>query len=123
MDVRSPFQKGGQTSPGLDLRLPQPIAIEIEVIVVHSTVGPGLVMFGAVRRRLGLAAARRTVKLDVAVVTIRIETGVDDDDHLFQARGEIYLIGSRQLVEVLQRTGCRARFVAVDAVAEPDNDG
>ena len=121
VEVGHPLQVVRHALPGFGLRLPGPVPVQVEEVVIDAPAGPGLTVFPAHQFRIWEAGGYLAVPVRVAVVAVGVQGGVDDDDGVLQPVVRRPVVRVRQRVQDAHAGLAARRFVAVDAEAEPDD--
>ena len=121
--LRLPRTVSGDAVAALGLRLPRPIAVEVEEIVVDASAGPGFVVFGSEAVAAGFGAFVRAIELHIALASVGVLDWIEDDHRLLQPLLHARVLAGEQFIGDLHRSLSRVRFVPVDVVAHPDLDG
>ncbi len=122
-DLRQPLEQDRDTAAALGLCLREPVAIQIEEVMVGAAAGPGLVVFGGQAQGVGDAGATGPGGLDEAPATIGVLQRVDQHDRLAQdGRGPWVVLRGQQMVRLEHRCAGRRDLVAVHAVQQRHHD-
>ena len=121
MHVRIPFVIQLGADLRFLLRLPCPVAVQIEEIMVGASTGPRLVMLARITVHIHVFTNGLMVPDRVAVATVGVHRRVDHNHRVFEPLLSFSVGGIGQLV---QREQCRFqahRLISVDVVAQPNN--
>ena len=126
VQVGHPLLVEGHTLLGHFLRLPGPIAVEVEIIVRKTPAGPGLAVFTGKRRGVAQPAMHLVVPVHVAVVPVGVKARVKNDHAGFQnfgrnRKGSFRFGGHEQAVQHLHKRLGANGFVAMHVVTQPLN--
>ena len=83
-DNRHPFAQHFDAALGLGLGGGEPVAVQVEVVMVGATAGPGLGVFGGKLAGVGFQAEILFVEVDEAVAAIGVLGGVQQQDVVAQ---------------------------------------
>ena len=104
------------------LRDRQPVAIQVEEIMVGPAARPGLCVLGRIGIRIRLAAGAQFVVADKPVTSVRILQRIDHDNRVLQNRVHFPVIPRRkQMIGQLQCRVRRGNLIAMHPVSEPDH--
>ena len=107
-----------------DLRLgqPDPIAIQVEQVMIGAAAGPRLIVLGRARTRIRHQAASLLEVVHEAVAPVRVLRRIDQHHHLRQhIVHNLVVARGQQVVRGHQRRVRGRDLVAVDSVGEPDH--
>ena len=101
----------------------QPVAVQVEPVVVEAAAGPGLVLLDVGGVGNGGFAAARVHPARKARHAVGVDAGVDQHHRVAQHLLDGRALGRRQVVHCQQRGVGAAGLVAVHAVAHPEHGG
>ncbi len=102
----------------------QPVAVQVEVIVIGASARPGLVVLGRERVGGGLDPVGDLELMDEAVASIGILGGNDDDQRFGEDLFHHRIVHRREKVIRGQKAGVGRRdLVAVNPIREPGDGG
>jgi len=107
---------------GFGLCLPGPVAVQVKIIVIGASAGPGLIMFPGITQGIGRKALHLVIEADISFPAIGIEAGIYDHDGIFEPFLCLGIVLIRQLIKGTHGGFSRHGFVAVDVIAEPYDD-
>ena len=84
MDLRHPLIVFLHAGLCFHLCLPGPVAVQIKVIMVHPSAGPGLPVFAGREIGYRFFAGHLVVPVHVAVAAIRVEAGINENNGILQ---------------------------------------
>ena len=119
-DHRVPLPNRGDLAAGLGLREGEPVAIEVEHVVVHPPARPRLVMLGRLPVGIGCDAGGGEEIVHEARPPVGVLHRVDDHDGAgHDLGGTRIVLRGEQVIGSHQRGVGRGDLVAVDAIGEP----
>ena len=122
-DVGLPVVEEFEAALGLGVDGGEPVAVEVEPVVVGAAIGPAFLVLAITAVGAGVLAAVAVGPGGEALEAVGIQAGVEDDDGVFEEVGGGLVAGGGEVVgEECGGVG-GAGFVAVDAIAHPDDDG
>jgi len=127
MHLRKPFVIFLQPLLRLYLRLPGPVPVKIEIIMVAPPMRPGLLVLTGLRVGIGLQSDNTVVPVDIPVPSVGVDTGIDDDDGILQPHrrtaGRSCTPGipilPDQRIQCLHRCLRTGRLIPMHVVAQP----
>ena len=117
--IRFPLVHRDGAGARFGLRLVDPVAVQVEPVVVRAAARPRLRVFQLLAVGVRHGAAVRIHPLRETADAVGIDHRVDQDDIVLQYLLRIGRPGRGQVIGQQQRRVESARLVAVDAVAEP----
>jgi len=122
-ELGSPVHPDRVASDGFWLGEGEPVAVEVEPVVVGASAGPGFESFSVLGVGAGVLAAVVVGPVGEAVATVGVEVGDKDDDGVFEDVVNLVALAVGEVVEAPESGFADAGFVAVDAVAHPEDEG
>ena len=119
--MRIPFVIEARADLRFLLRLPRPVAVQIEEIMVGASTGPWLVMLARIAVHIHGFSNGLMVPDRVTIASVRVHGRVDDHNGVFEPFLGFSVGGIGQLVQRKQRRFQAHRLVSVDVVAQPDD--
>ena len=117
---REPLLQGRDPAPCLGLRQDEPVAVQVEQVVVRTPAGPGLVVLGRQSVRVGHEALGHLKMMNETIATVGILHRVDDDDRVLEdGIDDLVALRGKQVVGGQHRRVGGRDFVAVHGVGQP----
>ena len=124
VDQREPLAQGFHLVEDLGLGERNPVAVQIEEVVVDAPAGPRLEVLGGHRAGVRLEAPRLLEVVHEAVAAVGILDGIDKHQHVGQNLVHQLVVARGEQVVSREQAGVgRGKLVAMHAVGKPDHRG
>lgn len=121
MDVGQPVVVSGHALPGFQLSLPGPVAVQIEIVMIGPSTGPGLYMFPGFRTGIRHCVAYHPIPVGIPGLSIWIDTRVEYDQGIFEPGLGTWVPGIGECVQYRHCTFRACCFIAMDVEADPQD--